>query len=127
MNKKPQSGFTLMELMIAIAVVAILTAIAMPSYQQYVMRAKRTDGRTALLNNQTAFEKCKATYGDYNNAACVITAGSPDGYYTVTGVTTATTFTLTATATGSQAKDTECATLTLTHLGVEGGTSTNCW
>ncbi len=130
MNKKFQPGFTLIEIMIAVVIVAILSAIALPAYQQYVIRAKRTDGRAALLNNHTALEKCKATFGVYNNAACTITAASPDGHYTVTVASTATTFTLTATPIGAQANDTECSTITLTNLAVEGGTgsdSSTCW
>src|SRR5688572_32857393 len=42
-------GFTLMELMIAVVVVGVLTAIALPSYQEHVRRAKRAEGKTALL------------------------------------------------------------------------------
>jgi type IV pilus assembly protein PilE len=103
MMKRSQVGFTLIELMIVVGIVGILATIAFANYGDNVTSAKRTDGRTALLNNLTRLEKCKATYGAYNNPACTITANSPDNYYTVAVVSDATSFTLTATAVGSQA------------------------
>ena len=130
MKRFNQAGFTLLELMIVAAIVAILASLAMAFYGDNVTSARRTDGRTALLNNATTLEKCKAAYGAYNNAACVINANSPDGFYTVGVASTATTFTLTATPAGAQTSDTDCTTMTLTNTGVEGGTgadATECW
>ncbi len=116
--------------MIVAAIVAILASVAMTYYGDNVISARRTDGRSALLNNVTRLEKCKATYGAYNNAACAINADSADGYYTVSIVSDATSFTLTATPAGVQANDADCTAMTLTNTGLEGGTgadSDECW
>ncbi len=130
MYTKKSTGFTLIEVMIVAAIVAILASVGMNYYGDNVISARRTDGRSALLNNVTRLEKCKATYGAYNNAACTINADSADGYYTVSIVSDATSFTLTATPAGAQASDADCKTMTLTNTGLEGGTgadSDECW
>ncbi len=130
MNRISQPGFTLLELMIVLGIVGIVASIAVSNYGDNVTSARRTDGRTALLNNVTRLEKCKATYGVYNNAACTITANSPDGYYTVAVVSDATSFTLTASPTGSQTSDSDCTSIILDNLGQQTGTgadSTECW
>lgn len=130
MNRVRQAGFTLLELMIVVAIVAILASLAMAYYGDNVTSARRTDGRSALLNNVTRLEKCKATYGVYNNAACTINASSPDGFYTVAVVSDATTFTLTASPAGAQTGDTDCTSITLDNLGQQAGAGadpTECW
>ena len=131
MNRATQSGFTLIELLIAVALIGIISTIAIQSYGDNVLSARRTDGRSVLLENVTRLEKCKALYGAYNNAACTINANSPDGYYTVVvNAPDATSFTLTATPAGAQANDSDCLTMTLTNTGVRDGTPAGtheCW
>ena len=136
MNNTKQSGFTLIELMIVVAIISILAVVATGYFGDNVTAARRTDGRTALLNAASTLEKCKAVYGAYNNANCSITStssiASSDGHYTVsTSSLTATAFTLQAVPVAGtpQAGDTACTKMTLTHLGIQGGTpaSNECW
>ena len=152
-----QTGFTLIELMIAVAIVALLAAIAVPSYNRYVEKSRRTDATTALTRIAGQLERCYTQYGKYNDPDCTfgfvsngvpgnvmyanLTAGidSDDGDYRLTIAAgaggAAQTYQLTATAKagGSQANDANCATFTLTHLGQKNSTATppetesNCW
>jgi len=62
-----QSGFTLFELMIAIAVIAILTAIGVPTYQGYVQKAAMTDMLQTMTPYKTAIEICSLEQGDLKN------------------------------------------------------------
>lgn len=141
MHRK-QTGFTLIELMIVIAIVGILAMIALPMYSDYVTRAKRTDGQTMLFQVAQKLERCYTQYSAYNKSGCkdlvatdgataIIDQSSTERFYSVTGALTSTTFTLTATPQGAQKNnDTQCASLTLTHLGVQGATGTEpgkCW
>ncbi len=135
MNRGNLHGFTLVELMIVIAIVGILGAISMSFYGNYITDANRTDGRMALTETAASLEKCKALYSVYNSANCNVAfpVTSDEGLYTVAATAiSGPTFTLTATpvAGAYQAGDTYCTTLTLTSTGIEGGTGadvTKCW
>jgi type IV pilus assembly protein PilA len=130
--KRPQGGFTLIELMIVVAIVAILAAVALPAYQSYTLRAKFSEVIAAAGPGKTAFEVCiqSAEESGSNiditsttkNSSCVTAATkalldgiTEDG--TITNLINAAAFDATApaTATGTAAK-----TVTLT---VKGGTS----
>ncbi|PCJ34220.1 MAG: pilus assembly protein [Cellvibrionales bacterium] len=134
-TKAGNQGFTLIELMIVIAIVGILAAVAYPSYLDSIRKARRTDAMDGILTLQNLQEKWRAnntTYNDFANAASV------DGYYTLAvtdGTDTATGYTLTATAVAgtSQAGDTvgtNCTVMTLTVLAATPGgakTPAVCW
>lgn len=135
-------GFSLIELLVAIAIVGVLAAIAVPSYRTYVLQAHRTDAVRALSSYRQALERCYSQNFTYVNAAttpCPAAPGaattSANGYYNVTFPTlTATTYTILATATGAQVKDASCASLQVTNTGAQsalnsgGADSTQaCW
>jgi type IV pilus assembly protein PilE len=126
-------GFTLIELMIVIAVLAILVVIAYPSYQRQIEKTRRADAQSALLEAAQAMERCFTRNNSY--AGCFSAdAGSPepspDGFYNLHASTlTATRYTLSAVPVGRQAND-ACGTFTLDHLGNRGDAgdaNDRCW
>lgn len=125
-------GFTLIELMIVIAIVAIIAAIAIPSYNKQVEKSRRADGQSALLNAAQAMERCFTRTNTYVGCFTEATPGQPsqEGFYNVRATRlTATEYVLAATPTGPQTGD-PCGTFTLDHLGVrgdDGGAADRCW
>lgn len=127
-----ERGFTLIEVLVTVAIVGIIAGIAFPLYTQQTIKGYRSDAVFALSTASSDMEKCYTNTGAYDDAACVPTSPSPQGHYTIAVVAAAETYTLTATAIGTQANDADCTTLTLTHLGQKGysGTSPSarrCW
>ena len=129
MNK----GFSLIELLFVIAIVGILSAIAYPSYCDYLTRTRRLDGQTALLHLASRLEDYYTRENTYQTATLaegktsdiLSTPTSTGGWYTLT-IThiTATTYQLQATPIGPQAsRDTRCQSLTLSSTGIEGVTT----
>lgn len=129
-------GFTLVELMIVVAVVAILAAIAIPNYYRYMLRANRAAVEDVMLDMSSAQEHYMIDSRQYTTSAAqlgygvlpttvspnytiaiALVAGPPPGY------------TITATPIGSQTRDTDCGTLTLGSDGSKkaSGPSTTCW
>lgn len=133
MNFK-QKGFTLIELMIVIAVIGVLAAIALPSYQDYVERARRADAKAALLSVQLAQEKYRANNVSYGTLAQIgVSATSADGYYTISvdaETLSGTVFQATAVPvpTGAQSGD-SCGTFAVNANGAyyTGYASQDCW
>ena len=131
-----ERGFTLIEIMIVVVVVAILAAIAFPSYQDSVRKSRRAEAKSALSDlaaRQEQFFNDNKTYAD--TVAKLGTSGTtPSGYYTLqiaagaTG-TLVSSYTMTATAAGVQTSDTKCATLTYASSGVKASTpaGNTCW
>jgi len=128
-------GFTLVEVMIVVAIVGILASIAYPSYQQYVIRSKRSDGMAALMNASQAMERFRVNNYNYNLPNGVISdvfasrvpvdGGGADAYYNLSVVSDATTYTLTATPVGSMAG--LDSPLTLTNTGARTWNGKDCW
>jgi type IV pilus assembly protein PilE len=130
--RKSNRGVTLVELMTVTFVVAILTAIAIPSYRQYSLRANRTDAKAALTSTASVLERCFTRFTAYNSANC--NHGLPmsvaSGNYKIqfaTGEPTATTFKIEAVPQGGQAKDTKCGTFTTNQANVKSAAASTCW
>jgi type IV pilus assembly protein PilE len=126
-------GFTLLELLIALACIALLATIAWPSYQSLILRSQRAQARAALLQAAHWVERAASANGSYPLAADVPTSVLQiDGQrYKMTITSTAQSYTLSATPLGTQAAD-ACGVLTLNHLGlrnVQGASQTaaQCW
>lgn len=144
LTRKSSAGFTLIEVMIVVAIIGILAAVAYPSYQEHVRKAKRADAQAALMELSQFMERHYTSNGRYlktNGDApdLPFDAAPKDGgskSYDLAfaeNSPTANSYVLEAIPTGSMAND-NCGTLTLSNTGAKGlkdqkaGTTTaDCW
>lgn len=147
---KKAKGFTLIEVMIVVAIVALLAAVALPSYQQHVQKSRRTDAMETLTRMATLQERYffqNSRYARQGNVVAFNELGgdtSPEGWYQIAMTHTNGTcgsdtdacnnFTITATAIGPQVPDERCRTFTITQSlqqtaeDVNGADTTDeCW
>jgi len=129
-------GFTLVELMVVVAVIAILAAVAIPSYYRYMLRANRAAAETVMLDMSSAQERYMIDSRQYTTSNTQLGYGAlPDTVapnYTIAVATSAgppPSYTITATPIGSQTRDSGCGTLKLGSDGSKtaSGSSTSCW
>lgn len=134
-GRRRARGFTLIELMIAVAIVAILASIANASYQSFVIKSRRAAAATCLQERAHFMERYRTTNLTYVGAPDPAQCGPDlDASYTIAaGNVTARTFILTATPKSgtAQAKDTKCGTLSISQNGGRGtsgqGGEAECW
>ena len=149
-KSRSSRGFTLIELMIAVAIIGILSAIAYPSYLEYVKRGNRADVKAAIFEDAQYLERNFTEYNSYEKCDCdsdgaidddvdeslPVTRSPASGtkLYDLALVSDASTFTITATpTTGASMQGDACGSFTYNHLGSRGlsGTHTytveQCW
>lgn len=122
MKRTQPAGFTLIELMIVVVIISIIAAVAYPSYQDSVSKARRSDGQAALLDILNAQERYFTENNTYTVTLADIdrAATSEDGHYTIEAAACGTGIDvcvlLTASPQGAQSSD---GALTLNSLGVK--------
>jgi type IV pilus assembly protein PilE len=153
-HKSRQAGFTLVELIVAMLILATLAAIAIPSYNSYVLRSHRSEAKSALLDLASLEERYFSTNNNYTavpsnlgypGASAPFYIGSGSYYQVVQiGLVNATapsgtssgspaTFYITANAVNGQVADTACASFTVNSAGQQTATGTDsnpnvdCW
>ncbi|WP_404340660.1 type IV pilin protein [Pseudoalteromonas mariniglutinosa] len=135
-NNGKQKGFTLIELMIAVAILGIIASIALPSYFEHVKRTARAEAITALLDAANKQEQYFVDNREYTTTLSDLGVVSPteNGFYSlaIDVDNAAGTFEITATpAAGPVLKDDECKTLSINDIGLRTSTgsadSGKCW
>jgi type IV pilus assembly protein PilE len=127
-----QAGFTMIEAMIVVGLLAIAASLAVPSYSAYVVRTHRTEAIETLLATAACQERLFIRNNAYDADSCE--GNSQNDYYTITVTTTNTdqNFVASAVPQGGQVDD-NCGTLSITDIGVKtaagqsGAFSKQCW
>ena len=138
MNIVKQAGFTLIELMVTVGIVAIISAIALPAYDIYVRKAARAEGKAALLDVAAKQEQYyldnKSYTTDLTDLGFDSSPWTSESDRYVISVTSAssTAFALQATRNAAQVKDTDCGDYTYDSTGTKGvvnasSSASTCW
>lgn len=130
-TRRRNSGFTLIELMIVVAMVAILAAIALPSFADQMRKSRRSEAVSAMQDAQLRLERYRVDHANYAGSGTTFPASNHYQFAITADVATPNNYSITATPQGDQAKD-GCGTLTITKAGADttkkaSGSGTNCW
>jgi type IV pilus assembly protein PilE len=137
--RQRQHGFTLIEVMIVVAIVGILAAVAYPSYAEFIRRGHRAEARAGLLQAAQWMERAATARGTYPLTAQFPTnlTKVPGGRYDIAAVSNGTTFTLSATPkAGTPQVGDKCGIYTLDNTGArtangkkptDSGYDDTCW
>ena len=133
-SQRSTGGFTLIELVIVVAVIALLASVAFPAYQDSVQKSRRADAKIALIQAAASEERWFTSNNAYTSSATNVGGLlSPSGHYDVSVVAATLTYTLTVTANGSQLDDTDCKKFFINQTGLKtsedssGSASSECW
>jgi type IV pilus assembly protein PilE len=136
MKHKKLNGFTLIELMIAVAILAIITAFAYPSYQNYIRKSRRSEAKIELEKIAMAQERFFSANNGYTSDLSQLPGydanpvTTENGYYTINAAINGATLTLTATPVAGKGQDEDtCTQFTLDTTGKKDATPSKdvCW
>ncbi|MBM7456924.1 type IV pilus assembly protein PilE [Oceanisphaera litoralis] len=123
------TGFTLIELMIVVAIVAILATVAYPSFTGYLLKSKRIEAIQSLYSMQLKQEDWRISHPAYTSSAADLISPTSNAHYSYSATVSGSSYTVTATAKGSQLNDkegaTSCSPLTLGRDNSK--TPAACW
>jgi type IV pilus assembly protein PilE len=136
-------GFSIIEILIVVSIVAILATIALPSYNDAMTKSRRTDGKVALMDLATRMERYYSEHHSYSDASIAPDGSSstqvlnsnlsPEGWYQLQiSAQSDSSYTISAVPQNAQASsDLTCATFSYDNLGQEGisgsGSVSDCW